>query len=282
MKFEPNLNEEYSRVMKKLLLLLILILASFSTFAQSDIDFTLSNFCYEQLNVQDRNGVYYFPNQQVGITDISICVFKNANGQYHSKGRLLDGKKDGQWIFWNRDGTKWIQEYWNKGLQEKHTGWYGNLRFEATYKNGIRATNTTYDSNERILEEGIHNTPEYKSYIKKYSFHDNGNLQSSYTQIDVGDGRVTHGKSESWYEDGQKREEIDYKYGEMGNWTEWYDNGQMSLDIPQNDDGEFHGTLRWWYYNGMLAQVSHYSNGEILTEKGFDETGKCIQGDCDE
>ena len=63
-------------------------------------------------------------------------------------------------------------------------------------------------------------------------------IVKKHTKIDFGDGLVRHGKSESWYEDGQKKEEIDYKYGEMGNWKEWYDNGQMSIDIPKNDDGE--------------------------------------------
>ena len=96
-------------------------------------------------------------------------------------------------------------------------------------------------------------------------------------------GVLNHGKSESWYNDGQKREEIDYKYGDfVGHWTVWHDNGQMAQDITYNDDGEFDGTLRWWYFNGTLSQVSHYSNGEVLTEKGFDEAGKCIQGDCAE
>jgi uncharacterized protein len=268
--------------MKKLLLILFIAIGS-NTFADSHIDFTLSDFCYEQSNVQERNGVYYFPNQDAGITYISICVYKNANGQYQSKGRLLDGKKDGVWTYWTRYGSKDTQEYWNKGIQEKYTGFYGGLRFEVTYKNGIKNTRQHYDSNDNLTQDSIYNSPEYKAYEKHYSFHDNGNLKSSYTKIDFGDGLVWHGKYETWFEDGQKSEETDYKYGEMvGHWTEWYDNGQMSQDITYNDDGEFDGTLRWWYYNGMLAQVSHYSNGKVLTAKGFDETGKCIQGDCDE
>ena len=266
--------------MKKLLLLLFSLMFSFNSVANSDIDFSLSNFCYEQPNVQDRNGVYFFPNQKVGITDISICVYKNEYGQYYSKGRLLNGKKDGQWVFWNRDGNKWIQEYWNKGLQEKHIGWLGGYRYEVTYKNGEESTRKHYDSNERIIQDSIYDTPEYKTYEKNYSFYDNGNLQSSYIDIDVGDGLVFH-KVETWYEDGQKAEEIDYKYGEIISWTEWYENGQMSIEKIYNDNGEFNGRQRWWYDNGMLAQVSHYSDGKVLNEKGFDMIGKCIQGDCD-
>ena len=267
--------------MKRLLLILLVAISS-NTFADSDIDLSLSDFCYEQSNVQNRNGVYYLPNQDAGITSISICVYKNANKQYLSKGRLLDGKKDGVWTYWTRYGSKQSQEYWSKGVQDKHTGFLGGLRFEATYKNEKESTRQHYDSNDNLTLDAIYNTPEYKAYEKHYLFHDNGNLQSSFTKIDFGDGLVLHGKYENWYENGQKSVEDNFKYGVMVEWKEWYDNGQMSIDIVQNDKGEFHGTSRWWYYNGTLAQVSHYSNGEVLTEKGFDETGKCIEGDCDE
>ena len=43
-----------------------------NSFADSHIDFSLSDFCYLQPNVQDRNGVYYFPNQTKGITAKAI------------------------------------------------------------------------------------------------------------------------------------------------------------------------------------------------------------------
>jgi hypothetical protein len=64
----------------KKLLTLILLSISCSSFANSHIDFSLSDFCYLQPNVQDRDGVYFFPNQQIGITASSLCVFKNAYG----------------------------------------------------------------------------------------------------------------------------------------------------------------------------------------------------------
>ena len=84
--------------MKKLLILLFLS-TSFSTFADSHLDFTLSDFCYEQPDVQDREGVLYFPNEEVGITATSICVYKDAYGQYESKGELIKGVPDKAIIF---------------------------------------------------------------------------------------------------------------------------------------------------------------------------------------
>ena len=90
--------------MKKLLILLLLS-TSFSSFADSDdLDFTLSDFCHEQPGVQERNGVFYFPNEEVGITATSICVFKDAFGQYRSQGKLKNGKYHGKWTSWYDNG----------------------------------------------------------------------------------------------------------------------------------------------------------------------------------
>ena len=99
--------------MKKLFIL-PLILSSFSTFADGHhlMDFSLSNFCYQQPNVQYRNGVYYFPNESVGITDTSICVYKDAYGQYSSKGNIVKGYFDGLWTGWDRNGEIWLETYY--------------------------------------------------------------------------------------------------------------------------------------------------------------------------
>jgi len=99
--------------MKKLLLL-SLIASSFSTLADGHhlMDFTLSDFCYTQPNVQYRDGAYYFPNQSVGITDTSICVYKDEYGQYSSKGNIVRGFFDGLWTGWTRNGEIWLESYY--------------------------------------------------------------------------------------------------------------------------------------------------------------------------
>ena len=96
--------------MKKLLILLFLS-TSFSTFADSHLDFTLSDFCFQQPNVQYRGGIYYFPNEEVGITATSICVYKDAYGQYRSKGKLNNGNFDGKWNRWSKTGQ--MMSEWN-------------------------------------------------------------------------------------------------------------------------------------------------------------------------
>ena len=124
--------------MKKLLLLLLLS-TSLSSFAGSQLDFTLSDLCYLQPGVQDRDGVYYFPNEEVGITETSICVFKDAYGQYDSKGNLKKGKKEGKWIHWRSNGQKEAEINWKDGKKDgKNIWWYinGEIKSETYYKDG--------------------------------------------------------------------------------------------------------------------------------------------------
>jgi len=125
--------------MKKLLLILLISL-SFSSYGGSQLDFTLSDFCYQQPNVQDRGGVYYFPNESEGITASSLCVYKDLYGQYMSKVELLNGqfdgketswyengqmrgesnykggKKDGEFNWWRSDGLKWIESVFSNNV----------------------------------------------------------------------------------------------------------------------------------------------------------------------
>ena len=91
--------------MKKLLLLLLLS-TSFSAFADVEFDFDLSDFCHKQPGVQERDGRWFFPNEAEGITATSICVYKDAYGQYQSKGKLKNGSTHGYWVAWYENGQK--------------------------------------------------------------------------------------------------------------------------------------------------------------------------------
>ena len=91
------------------------------------MDFTLSDFCYKQPGVQERGGIYYFPNKEVGITATSICVYKDAYGQYESKGKLKNGKRDGKWTIWIENGHKFREFNFKDGKQDgKFTQWREN------------------------------------------------------------------------------------------------------------------------------------------------------------
>ena len=137
--------------MKKLLILLLLS-TSLSTFGGFHLDFSLSDFCHQQPGVQDREGVYYFPNQEIGITATSVCVYKDAFGQYSSKGELINGKKDGKWIYWHVNGQKDEEVNYKDGKEvgKRITSWYtnGQIKTEAIYNDGKFVSEYRYSYNE--------------------------------------------------------------------------------------------------------------------------------------
>ena len=217
--------------MKKLLLLLLLS-TSLSAFADSHLDFKLSDFCAKQPGIQDRQGVLYFPNEEEGISDTSICVYKDAYGQYESKGDLVDGLKNGEWKEWSQNGEL---------LEEKF------------YIDGVTGTIACLDYTQNIIT--LDDEPFTGLNICKYE--------------DVGmsfQGNVIDGKKEGrftiFYEDGQKRVESYFKDGDIeGKVTAWYENGQKELE-SYIKNGKTHGKVTAWHNNGQKAKVSHVKNDQ--------------------
>jgi len=217
--------------MKKLLLLLLLSL-NLSAFADSHLDFSLSDFCYQQPGVQDREGVFYFPNDEVGITSNSLCVYKDAYGQYESKGDFLNGVKNREWKEWSQNGEL---------LEEKF------------YIDGETGTIACLDFAQNIIT--LNDEPFTGLNICKYK--------------DVGidfQGNVINGKQEGrwtfFYENGQKLEETNYKDGkEDGRQTWWNEDGQKVTEL-YFINGKQDGTATSWHNNGQKAQVANYKNGE--------------------
>jgi len=112
--------------MKKLLILLLLS-TSFSVIAEEDIDFTLSDFCHKQPGVQERDGRWFFPNEAEGITATSICVYKDAYGQYKAKANLKNGRFHGYSIGWHENGQKEFEgTFINGELDGETISWNAN------------------------------------------------------------------------------------------------------------------------------------------------------------
>jgi len=159
--------------MKKLLFLTFALVCSSSN-AHFHLDFTLSDFCYQQPNVQDRtgtsdlyvtnwhhvkhDGVYYFPNEEEGITATSLCVFKDKFGQFDSKGSLKKGKKNGKWVHWHSNGQKWVEANWRDGKKDGlWTVWRkdGSKKYEENWKsNKEEGSWTWWNSDGSIDLEG--------------------------------------------------------------------------------------------------------------------------------
>ena len=228
--------------MKKLLILLLLS-TSLSSFADY-LDFTLSDFCYQQPNVQDRGGIYFFPNEEVGITAVSLCVYKDQYGQYESKGKLKNGSQDGEW-------TEWYEN--------------GQISSEANYKNGeLDGKWTTWYKNGQLYNEM--NFKDGEAVGKWTGWHENGQMkyESNWKDDVVADGKKD-GKHTEWYENGQKSYEGNYIDGKAdGKWTVWFDNGQKSSE-KELKDGKKDGKWIEWGITGKIIRESEWKDGECIS-----------------
>jgi len=183
--------------MKKLLILLFSFLISFNSYGKI--------VCIETNNVETKSGVYYLPNDQEPFTGENQCVY-NSNGQYHSKGNILNGLKDGRWTIWYENSQIMAEVNYKDGKEDgKWTMWYenGQIKSEVNYKDGkLDGKWTNWYENGQIM---------YERNFKYDEFFD--------------------GKWIWWYEDGQKRWEANYKYGKLdGKFISWHENGQKLLE----------------------------------------------------
>jgi hypothetical protein len=71
--------------MKKLLVLLLSLLISFTSYGEEEeLDFSLDTFCDQSPKAQVRNGLFYLPNQEEPYSGENLCVYL-SNGQYYSR-----------------------------------------------------------------------------------------------------------------------------------------------------------------------------------------------------
>ena len=80
----------------------------------------------------------------------------------------------------------------------------------------------------------------------------------------------------SWYENGQKKEEVTYRDGEKdGLWTSWYENGQKSF-VGNYKDGLMDGVWTKYYKNGKKEFEGKYKNGDgsDLGKTGISRNGR--------
>ena len=70
------------------------------------------------------------------------------------------------------------------------------------------------------------------------------------------------GRAESFYDNGQKEWEANYKDGKVdGLWTDWYENGQKKAEANWKD-GKEAGFTTAWYENGQKQGEGHSKDGE--------------------
>ena len=86
----------------------------------------------------EEDGLKYHPDTKELY---SGDVFKNyLGGKTEYEGSYKDGKRDGLWTEWFRDGQKWEEGTYKDGKEIEVTRWAyhmnGQKSFEGTYKDG--------------------------------------------------------------------------------------------------------------------------------------------------
>jgi antitoxin component YwqK of YwqJK toxin-antitoxin module len=229
--------------MKKLLLILFLSFGinCLANASEPELDFELSKFCYKQPDVQSRGKVYYFPNEEVGISAESICVYKDSYGQYFSQGYLKKGKKVGMWKKWFKNGQ--VSDINTRNTEGRM------LRGQSFYKDGQKEWDVYYKN--AIIRE-----------VKRW--HMNGILSGEMSFDELSRGLIS-----SWDKDGQIKETGSYDISEKpsiryGLHTEWTINGyKASQGLYESDKKE--GKWTYWHYeNGKKKTEGFYKSGEKI------------------
>ena len=101
--------------MKKYLFIVLLVSIGFSQKS------------YNEEHLVEQNGIWY---KKFSDEVVNGEVFKEIGGMEAPLGKMVDGKKDGKWMKWRKDGTKDSERYYKDGV-----------------KNGIWST---YSSNGKI------------------------------------------------------------------------------------------------------------------------------------
>ncbi len=88
------------------------------------------------------------------------------------------------------------------------------------------------------------------------------------------EGKPFTGITVEKYENGQKRGERTYKDGKVhGLYTFWYENGQKKEREYTLRFGKLHGLYTRWYRNGQKNWERTHKDGELISEKEWDEDG---------
>ena len=268
--------------MKKLLLLTILI--SFNSFG-GWFDKTI---CVET-DSQDRDGVIYLTNTTEPFSGNNLCEYQN--GQFKSKGKVEDGKRNGIWTEWKKNGQitgeynfiegKEVGEggsiitRYSNGLK-KEEGYYiddkkdgkwtewdenGQISLEGSYTEGKENGNWTYWSKSGQIKKE-HNFIDGK-WIE---WNENGqiSLEGNYTE-----GNLASETKYSYYKNGQKKEEVNWKGDKKeGKLTSWFENGQKRQERNYNHD-KTDGKFFKWDENGQIRLEGNYTEGNLASETQY-------------
>jgi len=284
--------------MKKLLILLFSILISFNSYGETGCsakklnDSGNINFIESTIYFQERDKLFYLPNQSKPYSGEDICTYKNASGQNYLKGQIKKGKKDGNEIIYTRNGLVSGKTKWKNGEYAQMTAYFYNDDGIKVEEKNLKEPSVYHGKQITWFDSGQINTEtnfkDGKLDGKLTSWHENGQKALQYK---IKDGKP-YGKSTEWYESGEIYKKIIYK-DDVQQWTEWYKNGQMRTESNWVDEN-LNGKWTEWHENGKIQHIYYLKNfsydgkstkfdifGQMESWSNWKD-GECISGDCPE
>ncbi len=201
--------------------------------------------------LQNRQGIYYQPNEQTPFTGIAVDSFPNS--QIAISVELKNGVLDGK-----------AKEYFESG----------QIKSEKEFKNGqLDGKYTIWYSKGQKQEEGEAKNGKLNWDVKGWS--DNGTLIYENNFVDGNQ----NGKCSSYFADGKLNSESNYKDGLLdGVKVEYSPNGQKKLEGNYTSNKQ-NGLFKWYDdNNGTLLKSVNYTDGmlDVNSFSLYDEKGTKI------
>ena len=221
----------------------------------------------ERIELTNRRGEVVALLQGVAAVDPSSdelpVTAYHGNGRRAWEGKLVNGRRQGQWISWAENGTITSIDQYEEGRRVGtwRTYWHstGYIVSEGAYEADLKEGmwRTWYGSRTERVNRSVGAFLRGERHGLTVFWHENG-LKSS-------EGAYQNGKRAghwtAWYEDGRMYSEGDFEDGkETEYWAYWHSNGQMSSE-GEFKDGE--KTDRWtaWHRNGQRNSEGKFEDG---------------------
>ena len=224
-----------------------------------------------ETDAQDRDGIIYLPNKTKPFTGNNLCEYES--GQYKSKGKYKDGKKNDVWTEWEKNGQIKFERTYYKGNEigkdgsviTRNANDQITLKEYYKYDNLVGTTEYSYNRDNGRKSREEHN--EYGSIVYLEYWWDNGHRMSREDWDKISETEWTH-KQTRWYDNGKKMEEFGRKNGKKdGLFIGWYKSGQLKGESFYKD-GKKDGKFKFIYESGVVQAEATFKDDQ------------CISGNC--
>jgi antitoxin component YwqK of YwqJK toxin-antitoxin module len=168
--------------------------------------------------------------------DTGIVYIYHPNGRLRSKTPFVNGKENGLYQSWYKNGTQFEEVMMVDNM------------FEGTYSIFDDKTGLVYET-----DEYVHNN---RHGVRRMIYDTHIILEEHYVAGEK------HGLCTEWHSNQQKSEECMWNHGKkVGLFQRWHENGVKAEELLY-EDGIPVGTRTFWHENGVKSSERHFAQGK--------------------